>query len=143
MGSPIHFFVEDIEFKLTESRKISAWLLQVAASYGAPLMEVNYIFVSDEYLLRLNQEFLQHDTYTDIITFPHHAESDEGIGGDVYISIDRIRENAVKFHVSFEKELHRVMVHGLLHLLGLKDKGTKAKAEMRLAEDTALALLEK
>jgi probable rRNA maturation factor len=143
MAVPIRFHVEDIAFKLKGSRKLSGWLWRVAASYGAPLSEVNYIFVSDVYLLRLNQEFLQHDTYTDIITFPHDGPAEEGIGGDIYISIDRIRENAVKFGVTFEMELNRVMVHGLLHLLGFKDKGAKAKKEMRAAEDAALALVGK
>jgi probable rRNA maturation factor len=142
MAKPVNFFVEDIDFKLTQSRKVSLWLQLVAASHSATIEEVNYIFVSDEYLLRLNQDFLQHDTFTDIITFPHDGSVPSKPSGDIYISVERIRENAAEFNVTFQQELHRVMAHGLLHLIGFEDKNPRAKKAMRAAEDAALLLLD-
>lgn len=100
---------------------------------------INIIFCSDEYLLDLNRNFLKHDTLTDIITFPF-MENDDNISGDIYISIPRVKENAENFGQDFEAELQRVMVHGILHLLGYKDKSKIAKAEMTAKEDLYLDL---
>ena len=141
MPGKIHFFVEEIDFKVSKPRVLKPWLLSVAEGHGKQVAEINYIFVSDEYLLRLNLDFLKHDTLTDIITFPHDTDSESTVGGDIYISVERVRENAESFKTSFENELHRVMVHGLLHLVGFGDKGAQAKKEMRKLEDSALALL--
>ncbi|HEX2899963.1 MAG TPA: rRNA maturation RNase YbeY [Bacteroidia bacterium] len=143
MANPIQFFVEEIDFKLPKPRALSAWLTNVAQGHGCTIEELNYIFVSDNYLLDLNKSFLQHDTLTDIITFPHTEEGSKELAADIYISVERVRENAISFGVTFPQELHRVMVHGLLHLVGFKDKDAKAKKEMRAAEDAAIALLEK
>lgn len=142
----INFFTQDIKFTLKNKTAVRAWLTSVAKKEGAAIEELNYIFCSDNYLLALNKKHLNHNTLTDIITFDntsHKASSQVGISttsrpqltGDIFISIDRIKENAEKFNVSREHELHRVMVHGLLHLLGYKDKKPADKAQMTGKED--------
>ena len=100
--------------------------------------EIQFIYCSDSYLLQLNRQYLQHDTFTDIITFDYSAE--KTVSGDIFISIDRVSENAKKFSHSFEDELHRVMAHGVLHLMGFKDKSKKTKLQMTTEEDKALLL---
>lgn len=135
----IHFFSEDIEFAPKTPRKLKSWVITCAAKEKASVNEVNYIFCSDEYLLRLNKEYLSHNTYTDIITFDNSQSKGE-IEGDIFISIDRVKENAEKFNVSFETELHRVMIHGVLHLIGYKDKSPADKSKMRKKEDACLSL---
>lgn len=140
MDSPISFFVEDIDFELPSEDVVSDWLLRLASSHNATVHEINYIFVSDNYLLKLNQNYLNHDTLTDIITFPYDEDEHSDLGGDIYISIERVQDNAVDFKVSFEDELARVMAHGLLHLIGFEDKNEKAQLKMRAAEDAALLL---
>ncbi|MEY3443842.1 MAG: rRNA maturation RNase YbeY [Bacteroidota bacterium] len=140
MAKAIQFFVEEIDFKLPKPRAVSTWLEAVAQSHGCQPVEINYIFVSDTYLLDLNQDFLKHDTLTDIITFPHLEEPSKELAADIYISIDRVKENAAAFGVTFELELRRVMAHGLLHLVGFKDKGADEEKQMRSAEDAAIAL---
>lgn len=115
------------------------WLANVARLHKRKISGLNYIFVSDKQLLEMNRQFLNHDTYTDIITF----ESDCGknaVCGEIYISIDRVRENAKKFDVGVKDELHRVMAHGLLHLCGFKDKSVKEQTVMRRQEEKALDL---
>ena len=102
------------------------------------LGEINYIFCDDEYLLKINQDYLKHDYLTDIITFDY--VSGKNISGDLYISIDRVKENAEDFNVSFENELKRVMVHGVLHLMGYSDKSETATAEMRAKEEEKIKL---
>ena len=106
---------------------------------GCNLTQVCYIFCSDEYLYNLNQEYLNHDTYTDIITFPYSEPP--LVEGDIFISIDRVKENASQFGAPFEQELHRVMIHGVLHLCGYSDKSPDEEALMRKKEDEALQLL--
>jgi probable rRNA maturation factor len=134
---PIIFNVEDIDFELPDREEIIAWIHRVAASEDKRIGAVSYIFCSDDYLIELNKEYLNHDTLTDIITFPY---SKTPIEGDIFISIDRVNDNAKDFGVSFEQELKRVLIHGVLHLCGYGDK-TKAKAAvMRQKEDAALAL---
>lgn len=134
----INFFEEDIAFKPKNKAALRQWIKATIEAEGYKLRELNYIFCSDAYLLTINQQYLKHDTYTDIITFDN--SEDEGIiVGDIFISAERIRENAEKFKVSDEHELHRVMIHGALHLLGYGDKGAEKKQLMTNKEDEYLA----
>jgi probable rRNA maturation factor len=135
----IHFFVEDVTFKLPNPIKVSRWIQSVIITEGFTLKNLNYVFCSDEYLGRMNVEYLKHKTLTDIITFSS-AEQPGTIEGDIFISIDRVKENASKFEQSFNDELHRVMVHGVLHLVGFKDKTSGDKKLMRQKEDAYLSL---
>ena len=143
MARTIRFTVHEIEFKLRDQQILRDWLVRVASSHKAAISSLNYILVSDEFLLSMNQEYLQHDTLTDIITFPHDTSTHDAIVGETYISVERVRENAVEFGVELTTELRRVMAHGLLHLLGHKDKSAKEVKEMRAAEDAALVLFGK
>jgi probable rRNA maturation factor len=129
----IHFYTEDITFSLKEKLKHKAWLNEVAKQEGKKILELTYVFCSDEYLLQINQEYLNHDTLTDIVTFDN-SEDPKKIEGDIFISIERVRENGNKLGTS-ETELERVMVHGLLHLLGYKDKKKEDKELMTEKED--------
>src|ERR1700729_3857687 len=125
----IYFFEEDISFKLKDKNKVKAWVKTTIEAEGYKLRELNYIFCSDPYLLQINQQYLDHDTYTDIITFDN-SDKHKVIIGDIFISIERIRENAVKFNSGLENELHRVIIHGALHLLGYQDKKADSKKIM-------------
>ena len=129
----IQFCTEDITFSLKDKLKHKAWLNEVAKQEGKKILELNYVFCSDEYLLQINQAYLNHDTLTDIVTFDN-SEDPKKIEGDIFISIDRVKENGEKLGTS-ETELLRVMVHGLLHLLGYKDKKKEDKAVMTEKED--------
>ena len=129
----IHFCTEDITFSLKEKLKHKAWLNEVAKQEGKKILELTYVFCSDEYLLQINQEYLNHDTLTDIVTFDN-SEDPKKIEGDIFISIERVLENGNKLGTS-ETELERVMVHGVLHLLGYKDKKKEDKALMTEKED--------
>src|SRR5579863_1873435 len=122
----IHFFEEDIRFKLKDKNKVKAWVKSTIVSEGYKLQELNYIFCSDAYLLQINLQYLDHDTYTDIITFDN-SEKEKVITGDIFISVDRIRENAANFDTGLTNELHRVIIHGALHLLGYTDKTAESK----------------
>lgn len=135
----IHFFEEDISFKPIHPRETGQWIKDVIKGEKHKLEEINYIFCSDTYLLEINQQYLNHDTYTDIITFDNSDEP-QTINGDIFISIPRVEENANKFDVQFEDELHRVLIHGVLHLLGYKDKTPSEKTLMREKENTYLNL---
>jgi probable rRNA maturation factor len=135
----IRFFSEDISFKIDLPRKKILWIKEVARREKKTIKEINYIFCSDEYLLQLNQGFLNHKTLTDIITFDN-SEGKNGLEGEIYISIERVQENAIKFNTEFEDELHRVMIHGVLHLIGYKDKKSSEKALMRKKEEACLSL---
>lgn len=133
MGS-VQFFYENTPFKLKQALKLKAWVKEVIQKEGFQLKSLSYVFCTDEDLLQRNIQFLNHKTLTDIITFDLSEE--EGlIEGEIYISIDRVRENATKFSKTFEDELHRVLIHGVLHLAGYKDKKADQKAEMRKRED--------
>jgi probable rRNA maturation factor len=136
----IHFFNEDLAYTLKQKNKIREWLANAIASEGYVLEELNFILCSDEYLLRMNQQYLDHDTYTDVITFDN-SEVPKSITGDIFISLERVRENAVELKVSAAEELNRVMIHGTLHLLGYKDKTKAAKAKMTSKEDFYLDAL--
>ena len=129
----IQFCTEDITFSLKEKLKHKAWLNEVAKQEGKKILELSYVFCSDDYLLQINQEYLNHDTLTDIVTFDN-SEDPKKIEGDIFISVDRVKENGEKLGTS-ETELERVMVHGLLHLLGYKDKKKEDKALMTEKED--------
>jgi len=142
MSQPaIHFFSEDIDFNLRKKLQVRQWVKQTILAEGKRLGELNFIFCSDSYLLEINKQYLDHDTYTDIVTFDNSTEPGK-ITGDIFISIDRIRENARNFKVSETDELHRVIIHGVLHLLGYKDKSKPDKLLMTRKEDEYLALRE-
>jgi probable rRNA maturation factor len=130
----ISFNIEIEKFKITERRKKKKWLNNLIFQENYKLLELNYIFLNDESLLKINKEYLNHDTYTDIITFDN-SEKNKIIEGDIFISVDRIKENALLFHVSFETEMIRVMAHGLLHLCGYLDKKKKDIRNMREKEN--------
>ena len=130
----ISFNIEIEKFKITERRKKKKWLNNLIFQENYKLLELNYIFLNDESLLKINKEYLHHDTYTDIITFDN-SEKNKIIEGDIFISVDRIKENALLFHVSFETEMIRVMAHGLLHLCGYLDKKKKDIRNMREKEN--------
>jgi len=139
--SDILFFSEDLDYSLKNKNNIRIWIQQVVDLNSArKISGINYIFCTDNYLFDLNNKFLNHDTLTDIITFDH-SEDDNQILADIYISIDRIKENSRDFNHSLEKELHRVMIHGILHLLGYKDSTPYDKAIMRKKENECLTLL--
>ena len=129
----IVFFNEDIDFKFQGKNKFKAWLTKIADKEGFTIGQLNYIFCSDEYLHKINLEYLNHDTYTDIITFDN-SEDEATIEGDIFVSIDRIRENSEILNTIFEEEVKRVIVHGLLHLCGYDDHSTEDKVEMRRLE---------
>ncbi|MCI7572038.1 MAG: rRNA maturation RNase YbeY [Bacteroidales bacterium] len=126
-------------YPLKSRTKIKQWIKQVIEAKGKKTGNITYIFCDDEYLLEVNKQYLQHDYYTDVITFDY-VENDL-ISGDIFISTDRVRENALAFGSSETEELHRVIIHGALHLLGLKDKSEKEASQMRQAENDALKLL--
>lgn len=126
-------------YPLKSRTKIKQWIKQIIESKGKKTGNITYIFCDDEYLLEVNKQYLQHDYYTDVITFDY-VENDL-IGGDIFISTDRVRENALAFGSSETEELHRVIIHGALHLLGLKDKSEEEAFQMREAENEALKLL--
>lgn len=133
----INFNIELSGFRLTDRNRKKELLKSIIKEHGFKPGELNYIFVSDEALLKINIEYLNHHTYTDIITFDN-SESDKLIEGDIFISVERVKENAEKFKVSFERELIRVMAHGVLHLAGYKDKKPEEAQAMREAEEKAL-----
>lgn len=137
MPAKINFFLEDVSFNLKGKLKIRNWIKETAIAEGAKAGDINFIFCSDAYLHQVNRQYLNHDTFTDIITFDN--SEDEGIiSGDIFISIDRIRENAIKFSVSEEQELQRVIIHGILHLCGYLDKKKEEKMLMTEKEDQYL-----
>lgn len=124
-------------FRLPHPKKTIAWIERVAKAEKSAILSLNYVFCSDRYLLGINQEYLNHDTLTDIITFDY-SEGRKALDGEIYISVPRVRENARVLGVDFETELHRVIIHGVLHLLGYKDKTAKEKGEMRRKEEKYL-----
>jgi len=135
----IQFFTESVSYNLPQKTKIRNWIKATIEKESYQLQELNFIFCSDDYLLGINQQYLNHDTYTDIITFDN-SEEEKQIIGDIFISIDRIKENAKTFNTSTFDEVCRIMIHGTLHLLGYKDKGKAAKTLMTQKEDEYLSL---
>lgn len=137
----IQFFAEDTEFKPKRKTLIRKWIvLAITEEKFSELGPLNLIFCSDEYLLKINTTYLNHDTYTDIITFDNSSEERE-ISGDVFISIERVIDNSDKYSVSFQDELHRVIIHGVLHLCGYPDKTPQQQHIMREKENYYLSLL--
>lgn len=135
----ISFFSEDTDYILKEKAKVRAWIHAAILGEGFKRVgELSFVFCSDAYLLEINKQYLNHDTYTDIVTFDS-SEEEEVIAGDVFISIDRIRENAAKFKVSERDELHRVIIHGVMHLCGYPDKKKEDKERMTAKENEYLA----
>ncbi|MDP9046778.1 MAG: rRNA maturation RNase YbeY [Bacteroidota bacterium] len=130
----IRFFEEDITYKLKNKSAVRQWITQTIEAERYTLKELSTIFCSDSYLLQINQQYLKHDTYTDIITFDNSTHRTV-VTGDIFISIDRIRENAAKLNIPMTDELHRVIIHGVLHLLGYKDKTPADKKKMTIKED--------
>ena len=131
-------FNYETEFTLENEEAIGSWISNVIKSENKKEGEINYIFCDDEYLLQINQEHLQHDYYTDIISFDYSVGNE--INGDMFISVDRVKENAQDFNVSFDDELKRVIVHGVLHYFGYKDKSEADELLMRTKEDEKLAM---
>lgn len=133
----IKYLAENTEMPTFDERKIGRWIRAVAADYGFSVGNINYIFCSDERELAVNREFLGHDYYTDIITFDYSTPSI--LNGDIFISLDTVRSNAEELKVSFDEELRRILIHGILHLTGQGDKTPDTKAQMTEKEDLALA----
>jgi rRNA maturation RNase YbeY len=131
-------FNYETQFKLPKKSDYKGWLSRVIQSESKSEGDINYIFCDDDFLLGINQQYLNHDALTDIISFDYSVGNE--LHGDVFVSIQRVRENAAEFEVTFEEELKRVMVHGLLHYCGYKDKSEKDKREMRLKEDEKIKL---
>ena len=134
----ISYNTVNVKMPAIRRRDTSAWVKAVAASYGKKVGEIAYIFVDDEEILRVNREYLQHDYYTDIITFDYTEGNT--ISGDLFISLDTVRTNAEQFDKPYNEELHRVIIHGILHLCGINDKGPGEREIMEAAEDKALAM---
>lgn len=138
--SKILFSTADIKFTFKNKRKIIEWINEIIQNEKKVCGQILFVFCSDNFLLDLNQRFLKHNTYTDIITFDY--TDGKNLNGEIYISIDRVKENAQKFNVDFEKELLRVIIHGIFHLAGYKDKTKEQKVKMRKKEDLALKMIE-
>ena len=136
----ITYQAEGVKMPKIKRRETTAWIRSVAATYGRKVGEVGYLFCSDEKILEVNREYLGHDYYTDIITFDY----DEGdtLSGDLVISLDTVRSNAELFNRDYDEELHRVIIHGILHLCGINDKGPGEREKMEAAENKALAMRE-
>ena len=136
----ITYNTENVKMPAIRRRDVSKWVRQVAASYGRRVGEIGYLFCDDEKILEVNREYLSHDYYTDIITFDY-CEGDT-LHGDIFISLDTVRSNAAEFGTTFDNELHRILIHGILHLCGQADKTPEARAEMTRKENHALTLLQ-
>ena len=134
----VTYNTDGVKMPSIKKRENTAWVKAVAASYGKRVGEIAYIFVDDEKILEVNRQYLGHDYYTDIITFDY-CEGDV-ISGDLFISLDTVRTNAEQIGATYEEELHRVIIHGILHLCGINDKGPGEREIMEAAEDKALAL---
>lgn len=134
----ITYNVEGVKMPKIKKRETTAWIKAVAKSYGRRVGEVGYMFVNDDKILEVNREYLGHDYYTDVITFDY--DEDDVVSGDVVISLDTVASNAQLFNKTYEEELYRVIIHGILHLCGINDKGPGEREQMETAENKALAL---
>lgn len=134
----VYYQSENVAMPKLAKRKVTAWIKQVALNHGYKVGEISYIFCNDEKILEVNKEYLQHDYYTDIITFDY--TEGKTINGDLFISLDTIRTNAEKFHTDYEEEFYRVVIHGILHLCGINDKGEGEREIMEQHENEALAI---
>jgi rRNA maturation RNase YbeY len=135
----IEYYSEDIEMPIIDRKLITTWVKEVAKTYGKRVGDISYIFCSDEKILEVNRQYLQHDYYTDIITFDY--TSGNRIGGDLFISLETVKTNSEKFETDYAEELNRTIIHGILHLCGINDKGPGEREIMEENENKALALL--
>lgn len=135
----ILYQAEGIKIPLIKKREVTSWIKTVAAAYGKKVGDIAYIFCSDEKILEVNNQYLQHDYYTDIITFDY-SENDI-ISGDIFISLDTVKSNSEQFGTDYMNELHRIIIHGVLHLCGINDKAPGEREHMTECENKALALL--
>ena len=134
----IQFIAEEVEQPVLSKQKITRWIKEIAAVYGKRTGEIAYIFCTDKRILEVNKQFLQHEYYTDIITFDYSEEST--ISGDIFISTETVQSNAEEFKVSFDEELKRILIHGILHLCGQDDKTPELRLEMTRKENSALKM---
>ncbi|MCL1942996.1 MAG: rRNA maturation RNase YbeY [Candidatus Azobacteroides sp.] len=135
----IIYQAEETAMPHIHKREVSKWIKEVAAMYGKDIESISYIFCSDEYILRINNQYLKHDYYTDIITFDYSLNND--ISGDIFISTDTVKSNSQKYKTDYNEELHRVIIHGILHLCGINDKSSEERADMTEKENKALEML--
>lgn len=135
----ITYNADGVKMPKIRRRDTTAWIKRVAAAHGRKVGEIGYMFVSDEKILEVNRQYLGHDYYTDIITFDY--DEDDVLNGDLVISLDTVRTNAEKFHKEYDEELRRVIIHGILHLCGINDKGPGEREIMEANENAALAML--
>jgi len=135
---PVYFHNEGVSFVFKNKKAVSSWLSSVVKSFKQEVGTLNFIFCTDEYLLTINKSYLNHNHYTDIITFDYCEENK--VSGDLFISIERVKEYSLKNNIEFNNEIHRVIVHGVLHLCGLNDKTEREKEKMREQENKFLAL---
>ena len=135
----ISYQTDGVKMPAIKKRETTAWIKSVASLYENKIGEIAYIFCSDEKILEVNREYLQHDYYTDIITFDYCEEN--VLSGDIFISLDTVKSNSEQFNTTYEEELHRTIIHGILHLCGINDKGEGEREIMEAAENKALALL--
>lgn len=139
MSRNISFRLQDVKFTLKDKQVLRNWVALVATNEGFSIAPINYVFCSDGHLLDMNKQFLNHNYFTDIITFDY--TEGKRLSGDIFISIDRVADNAKTYKSTFECELNRVMIHGVLHLMGYKDKSPADEKKMRAKENAALKLL--
>ena len=135
----INYFFEEVSDLDLDTDKLTRWINNIIQMYKGNIGDITFVFCNDEYILKINREYLDHDYYTDIITFDYCV--DKKISGDLFISLDTIQSNSTKFNTTYEQELYRVIIHGILHLLGFKDKTEEESSVMRQLEDKALAIL--
>ena len=134
----ISYYAEEVSFPAIKKRETSEWIRRVAVKHGKKCGDIAYIFCSDEKILAVNREYLQHDYYTDIITFDYTQGN--RISGDIFISIDTVSSNAEEYHTSLDEEIHRIIIHGILHLCGINDKGEGEREVMTAHENDALKM---
>ena len=137
---PVTYQIEGVPTPDIRRREVLRWIKEVASIYDKKLGAISFVFCSDEYILRINSLYLKHDYYTDIITFDY-GENGE-ISGDIFISLETVKSNSEKYKTDYIEELHRVIIHGVLHLCGINDKSAKERADMRKKEDEALKMLD-
>lgn len=136
----IHFFYEDTTFLLDQPSITHDWVESIITNHEQEVTAINFIFCSDDYLLDINRSYLDHDYYTDIITFDNRESEADDMEADIFVSVDRIKDNAQSLDIPFDRELHRVLIHGILHLLGWNDKTDEQKKAMREKEEACLSL---
>lgn len=136
----VNIFYEDVDFKLKQVTKVKTWVKDIVAKHSGKPKSITIVFCNDDYLLQINRQYLNHDYFTDIITFPY--EDFPMVGGDIFISIDTVKSNALQFEVNFSNEVMRVISHGILHLIGFNDYSDAERANMHQLEDSALMMFE-